>query len=85
MLQPSVSTDHFELSHLQFVIDRLIKDYHLFEESNPPNQILVNRYLKNDKLGLHVEDKQAFGHIIVGVSLGSTDYLRLMDVNDKER
>lgn len=85
VLQPSVSTDHFELSPLQFVIDRLIRNYQVFEESNPPNQILVNRYLKNNKLGLHVEDKQAFGDVIVGISLGSTDYLRLMDVNDKER
>jgi len=67
------------------VIDRLIKDYHVFEESNPPNQILVNRYLKNNKLGLHVEDKQAFGDIIVGVSLGSTEYLRLVDINNRER
>lgn len=67
------------------MIDRLIKDYHVFEESNPPNQILVNRYLKNNKLGLHVEDKQAFGDIIVGVSLGSTEYLRLVDINNRER
>lgn len=57
----------------------------MFEQSNPPNQILVNRYLKNNRLGLHVEDKQAFGDVIVGISLGSTDYLRLVDENNKDR
>lgn len=33
---------------------------------------------------MHVEDTQAFGKIIMGISLGSTDYLRLMRVDNKE-
>lgn len=33
---------------------------------------------------MHVEDTQAFGKIIMGISLGSTDYLRLMRVDSKE-
>jgi alkylated DNA repair dioxygenase AlkB len=45
--------------------------------------MLVNRYYKSDKLGLHVEDTAAFGEIIVGISLGSTDYLRLVEVNNQ--
>jgi alkylated DNA repair dioxygenase AlkB len=35
-------------------------------------------------LGLHVEDTSAFGSIIVGISLGSTDYLRLADASNND-
>jgi len=65
------------------VIDKSIK-MGIFKAEDPPNQILINKYTRGDKLGLHVENKQAFGPIIAGVSLGSTDYLRLVDVNDSE-
>lgn len=70
---------------LQLLIKRTVEDHHIFDEKDPPNQILVNRYVKSDRLGLHVEDINAFGEIIVGVSLGSTDYLRLHSVEDKSK
>ena len=63
----------------------MIQQYHLFSEQDPPNQILVNRYYHYNKLGLHVEDKEAFGEVIAGVSLGTTDYLRLVDASDNNR
>jgi alkylated DNA repair dioxygenase AlkB len=47
------------------------------ENIESPNQVLVNKYLKNDALGFHVEDINAFGESILGLSLGSDDYLRL--------
>jgi hypothetical protein len=34
---------------------------------------------------MHLEDVNAFGEIIVGISLGSRDYLRLGDANDKSK
>ena len=46
---------------------------------------MINKYKKSDVLGLHVEDINAFGDIIVGISLGSKDYLRLMNVEDKSK
>lgn len=55
VLQPSVSIDHESLQPFNFIIDQCI--FHgFFDPRNPPNQILVNRYLCNDRLGLHVED-----------------------------
>jgi alkylated DNA repair dioxygenase AlkB len=45
--------------------------------------VLVNRYINSDKLGVHVEDTMAFGDVIVGVSLGDTDYLKLADVDNR--
>lgn len=83
VLQPTVSTDHHPLELLQFVVDKSIK-MGIFKAGDPPNQILINKYTRGDKLGLHVENIQAFGPIIAGVSLGSTDYLRLVDVNDNQ-
>ena len=65
---------------MQEVIDKTVKEYGIFREDDPPNQILINKYKKSDVLGLHVEDVHAFGDIIVGISLGSKDYLRLMNV-----
>jgi alkylated DNA repair dioxygenase AlkB len=62
------------------VIDKTIDEYKIFDKADPPNQVLVNKYKKSDVLGLHVEDTDAFGDIIVGVSMGSMDYLRLMNV-----
>lgn len=84
VLQPSVSSDHYPLSSLQFLIDKAIQNS-LFSSEYPPNQILVNRYYRSDKLGLHIEDTSAFGAIIVGISLGSTDYLRLVNAADKDK
>ena len=81
VLQPKHSTDHYPLQQLQFLVDKSVTSS-IFQPQNPPNQILVNRYLRHDKLGLHVEDKQAFGEIIMGVSLGSTEYLRLVSVDN---
>ena len=49
------------------------------------NQILVNKYVNNDRLGLHVEDINAFGEVIVGISFGSSDYLRLVDRDDRKK
>jgi len=34
---------------------------------------------------MHVEDKNAFGEIIAGVSLGNMDYLRLNHIKDQSR
>ena len=34
---------------------------------------------------MHVEDVTAFGHTIVGVSLGSCEYLRLKAVGEEEK
>ena len=47
-----------------------------------PNQVLVNRYMRKDVLGFHVENVEAFGDTIVGLSVGDADYLRL--VPDRE-
>lgn len=47
------------------------------ENEESPNQVLVNKYLKRDNLGSHVEDVDAFGDSIVGLSLGDEDYLKL--------
>jgi alkylated DNA repair dioxygenase AlkB len=65
------------------LIEKAIK-LDIFEESDPPNQALINRYNRRDRLGLHVEDTAAFGAIIAGISLGSTDYLRLVDASNKD-
>jgi alkylated DNA repair dioxygenase AlkB len=46
---------------------------------------LVNKYVKTDRLGLHVEDTNSFGDVIVGVSLGSPDFLRIVDVSDRKK
>ena len=54
----------------------------IFRTEQSPNQVLVNQYLRKDILGLHVENVDAFGDTVVGLSLGDTDYLRL--VPDKE-
>ena len=50
--------------------------------NDPPNQCLVNKYLKHDVLGMHVEDKLCYGRIIAGISLGTMDYLRLNHETD---
>lgn len=49
--------NHFPLTDLQWIIDRMTNDFSVFEPSYPPNQCLINRYLKHDALGMHVEDK----------------------------
>ena len=43
------------------VVNKTVKEYGIFDEDYPPNQILVNKYRKSDNLGLHVEDTNAFG------------------------
>ena len=45
----------------------------------------MNRYTKKDYLGLHVEDKDAFGDIIMGLSIGDMDYLRLAPAIQEEK
>lgn len=47
------------------------------ENPESPNQVLVNKYMQIDNLGFHVEDVEAFGPAIVGLSLGDCDYLKL--------
>jgi len=37
------------------MIDKSIK-MEIFKADNPPNQILINKYARGDKLGLHVEN-----------------------------
>lgn len=81
VLQPTVSIDHQPLDPFKFIIDKCIS-HGFFSTHNPPNQLLVNRYVHNDRLGLHVEDVNAFGEVIVGISIGSKDYLRLARVED---
>lgn len=83
VLQPSQSQDHLPLHHLQFIVDKTVQGSGFFEAEDPPNQVLVNQYTQRDRLGLHVEDRTAFGDVIVGISIGSTDYLRLASLEDK--
>lgn len=49
--------NHFPLTDFQWIIDRMTNEFAIFEPSYPPNQCLINRYLKHDALGMHVEDK----------------------------
>lgn len=57
----------------------------MFDRKDPPNQCLVNKYLKHDVLGMHVEDKLCYGRIIAGISIGTMDYLRLNHETDEDR
>lgn len=66
------------------LVDTSIHQFGIFDKEYPPNQVLVNRYQKRDRLGLHVENVLAFGDVIAGVSLGSTDFLRLMSDDEKK-
>lgn len=70
VLQPTNSVDHHNLEDFSFIIDKIKQRLHLFQLSGP-NQLLVNKYERKDRLGLHVEDVQAFGDAIVGISIGS--------------
>lgn len=84
-LQPAdpLSKPAHNLGLFQFVIDRLIA-YGLFSAELPPNQCLVNEYLKSNQLCVHVEDKECFGEVICGLSLKGPDWLRLQHSTTKE-
>ncbi|KAL4503306.1 hypothetical protein ABPG72_000912 [Tetrahymena utriculariae] len=84
-IQPesSQSEKALDLSVFDWLIQRLITD-EVFEASYPPNQCLVNEYDNKDKLGCHVENIQAFGPIIAGISLHNPSYLALREVENKE-
>jgi alkylated DNA repair dioxygenase AlkB len=82
VLQPPLSENHLPLQLLQFVIDKTVQKHGFFKQDHPPNQVLVNQYLRSDRLGFHVEDRTAFGDVIVGISIGSKEYLRLDSLED---
>lgn len=75
-LQPSDSTPVHPLEPFRFLIERLIQ-LGYFERRDPPNQCLVNEYLRTVRLSNHIEDTEAFGEVICGVSIGGPEWLRL--------
>lgn len=76
-LQNKFSRGHHDIHELDFVINKIKTKTAEFVSEESPNQVLVNKYLKKDYLGFHVENIEAFGDVIMGLSIGSLDYLRL--------
>ncbi|KRX03545.1 hypothetical protein PPERSA_12675 [Pseudocohnilembus persalinus] len=75
-------TKCYDLNFFDFLIQRLIND-NIFQADYPPNQCLVNEYKGNQTISPHVEDKDAFGPIIAGISLQNPTYFRLQ--NEQEQ
>lgn len=76
-LQNIYSKGHHDIHELDFIIKKIKGNTSALFCGESPNQVLVNKYLKKDYLGFHVEDIEAFGDVIMGLSIGSVDYLRL--------
>jgi alkylated DNA repair dioxygenase AlkB len=44
-------------------------EYNIFNKENYPTQILVNEYVGNQGIGQHMDSAEAFGDVVVGISL----------------
>jgi alkylated DNA repair dioxygenase AlkB len=79
-IQPSeqvkVNDKRLPLESFNFLIERMIKDG-IFPEEDPPTQCLVNEYLGNTRIASHVDNVNAFGDVVAGLSLISPCYMTM--------
>ena len=82
-MQPTeqIENTHFPLSQLQFVIDKF-KDTTIFPPDHPPTQILVNEYLRNMSIKGHVDNVDAFGDVIISLSLCGPAYMTMRSIEN---
>lgn len=64
------------LSTFDFLISRMIKD-EIFPIHDPPTQCLVNEYIEDVRIASHLDNFNAFGDTIAGLSLGSCCYMTM--------
>lgn len=82
-IQPVQQPEAFSMKPLQFIIERLIK-LGIFPKNDPPTQILVNEYIQNKGISLHVDSSKSFGDTIVGLSLLAPCFMTFRHVKDEK-
>merc|ERR1712137_594641 len=80
--QPQTHTG--ELSDMQFILDRMIAD-RIFPDDHPPTQVLVNEYLNNMCIKGHLDNVDAFGDVIVSLSLNAPAYMTMRACDDPDK
>lgn len=81
LLQPNLTNykndSVLDLDPFQPLISRLIKDGFFPNQSQQPNQVLVNEYTSSIGIRSHFEDELAFGDVIVTISLQDPIWMTL--------
>jgi len=82
-LQPidQVNDVCLSLKSFDFLIERMINDC-IFPKNDPPTQCLVNEYIGNHRIASHLDDFQAFGDVIAGLSLIEPCYMTMKLVDE---
>ena len=77
-LQPTdqIYDKFLPLESFDFLIERMMNDG-IFPKDDPPTQCLVNEYIGNHRIASHMDDFNAFGDVIAGLSLIEPCYMTL--------
>ena len=79
--QPDTHTGNLE--DMDFLTDRLNNDK-IFPPEHPPTQVLVNEYLNNMCIKGHVDNVDAFGDVIISLSLSAPSYMTMRSSEDPD-
>lgn len=80
--QPDTHTGNLE--DMDFLINRFVNDK-LFPPDHPPTQVLVNEYLNNMSIKGHLDNTNAFGDVIVSLSLCAPSYMTMRSCDDPNK
>ncbi len=84
-IQPVDQPDQvLPLTVFEFVIQRLMQDG-FFKKEDPPTQCLVNEYVEQQRIASHVDNPDAFGDVVVSLSLVQPCYMTMRLEEDESQ
>lgn len=72
------------LEAFDFIVKRLIEDG-FFPKEDPPTQCLVNEYIEQQRIASHVDNPDAFGDVVVSLSLVQPCYMTMRLEEDESQ
>lgn len=79
--QPETHTG--SMDDMDFLINRLLEDK-IYPPDHPPTQVLVNEYLNNMCIKGHIDNTDAFGDVIISLSLNAPSYMTMRNCDNPD-